>query len=104
MKNQRLVDSNLPVKLSNLEKMKKSTNKSQDYSHNGYKALKLLPNVRKFKVEISGYDMLFAAFGIEKRLKPKMKFEFHTNGSLNRYVLQQLNRMSTCAKTDPVKC
>jgi len=84
--------------------MKKSRNKVQDQPHNGYKAVKLLPNVRKFKVEISGYDMLFAAFGIEKRLNPKLKFEFHTNGSLNRYVLQQFNRMTACAKTDPVKC
>jgi len=103
MKNWKLLDSNLPVESSS-EKMKKSRNKVQDQPHNGYKAIKLLPNVRKFKVEISGYDMLFAAFGIEKRLNPKLKFEFHTNGSLNRYVLQQFNRMTACAKTDPVKC
>jgi hypothetical protein len=84
--------------------MKKSTNGDQDYLHNGYKAFKLLPNVRKFKIEISDYDMLFAAFGIDKRQKPKMKFEFHTNGSLNRYVLKQFDRMSACAISDPVKC
>jgi hypothetical protein len=84
--------------------MKKSTNGGQDYQHNGYKAVKFLPNVRRFKIEISDYDTLFALYGIEKRLSPKMKFMYHTNGSLNRYVKHQLNRMSTCAKTDPIKC
>lgn len=104
MKNLKLVDSNLPVKSKNLEKMNKSTNGGQDYLHNGYKAVKFLPNVRKFRIEISDYDTLFALYGVEKRLKPKMKFEFHTNNSLNRYVRVQLDRMSTYAKTDPVKC
>ena len=104
MKNHTLVIGNLPVKDKTLEKMKKTTNGDQDYHHNGYKALKLLPNVRKFRIEVSDYDILFAMFGIQKRVKPKMEFKFHTNGSLNRYVINQLDRMSACAKTDPVKC
>jgi hypothetical protein len=104
MKNQSLVSSNLPVKELSLEKMKKLTNGDQDRPHNGFLAYKPLPNVRKFKVEVSNYDKIFAAFGIQKRLAPKMKFEYHTNGSLNRYVDKQFERMSDCAKTDPIKC
>jgi hypothetical protein len=104
MKNQSPIRGNLPVEGNNPMKMNKRVDGNQDYSHNGYKAVKLLPNVRRFRVEISSYDILFALFGINKRLAPKMKFEFHTNRSLNRYVLHQLNRMTVCAKTDPVKC
>lgn len=103
MKNQLLTSSNLPVELSS-EKMKKLDNGSQENIHNGYKAFKLLPNVRKFVVEISEYDKLFALFGIQKRMSPRMRFKFHTNGHLNRYVKHQLNRMSDCANTDPIKC
>jgi len=104
MKNSRLVSGNLPVGSQISQKMKKSTSVSQDQKHNGFKAVRLLPNVRKFRIEISSYDEIFALFGIEKRLSPKMKFDFHTNGSLNRYVKKQLERMSACAKTNPVKC
>jgi hypothetical protein len=104
MKNQSPVSSNLPVKELSLEKMKKHTEGDQDYPHNGFLAYKPLPNVRKFRVEVSNYDRIFAAFGIQKRLAPKMKFEYHTNGSLNRYVDKQFERMSDCAKTDPIKC
>jgi hypothetical protein len=103
MKNQKLVGGNLPVGL-NPEKMNKSTNGDQDYRHNGYKAVKLLPNVRKFRIEVSQMDIIFALFGIEKRLKPKMKFFYHTNKSLNRYVLHQLNRMTKSCKTNPILC
>jgi hypothetical protein len=104
MKNQSPCSSNLPVKELSLEKMKKLRDKTQDQLHNGFKAYKPLPNVRKFTIEISNYDKIFAAYGIKKRLEPKMKFVYHTNGSLNRYVEKQLERMSDCARTDPIKC
>lgn len=102
MKTESITSGNLPVR-DNLSKMKNDAMDKRDYCHNGYKALKLLPNVKQFYVEVSDYDKLFAAHGIEKRLAPKMKFKFHTNGSLNRYVLHQLDRMSDCALTDPKK-
>lgn len=96
------VSGNLPVR-DNLLKMKNDTSDERENRHAGYKSLKLLPNVKQFIVEVSDYDKLFAAHGIEKRLKPKMRFKYHTNGSLNRYVLHQLDRMSACASTDPKK-
>lgn len=97
------ISGNLPVE-SNSEKMNKNIHGDRDRLHNGFKAVKLLPNVRKFTIEISNYDKIFAAFGIQKRMAPKLKFEYHTNGSLNRYVKHQLERMSDCAITDPTKC
>jgi len=103
MKTESTVSGNLPVRHNNLSKMKNDARDKRDNCHNGYKALKMLPNVKQFYVEVSDYDKLFAAHGIEKRLAPKMKFKFHTNGSLNRYVLHQLDRMSDCALTDPKK-
>lgn len=104
MENKLPTTSNLPVREKSQIKMNKAVDENRDYSHNGYGAIKLLPNVRKFKIEISRYDIIFAMFGIKKRLAPKMKFEYHSNGSLNRYVTHQLNRMTACAKSDPVKC
>lgn len=54
MKNKRFVNGNLPVNADEaLKKMKKFTKVNQDYSHAGYGAYKPLPNVRKFRVEIS---------------------------------------------------
>lgn len=104
MQNNSPLNGNLPVKDKTLEKMKKFNENAQDKHHNGHKAYKLLPNVRSFKVLISNYDKIFAAFGLQKRLKPKMKFEYHTNGSMNRYVKHQFKRMSECAITNPLKC
>lgn len=96
------VSGNLPVR-DNRQKMKNDTSDKRDNYHNGYKALRLLPNVKKFIVEVSDMDKLFAEHGINKRLSPKIRFKFHTNGSLNRYVLHQLDRMTDCCQTDPKK-
>lgn len=104
MKNKVPATSNLLVDEKSSKKMKKVVGENRAKIHNGYKAVKFLPNVRKFRIEVSGLDKIFALFGIRKRLKPKMKFIYHSNGHLNRYVSNQLDRMSACAKTDPVKC
>lgn len=104
MENQSISAGNLPVKELSLEKMKNAGKVDQDNLHNGFKAYKPLPNVRQFKVIVSNYDKIFAAFGIQKRLAPKMEFKYHTNGSLNRYIDKQFERMSDCAQSDPIKC
>jgi len=54
---------------------------------------KKLPNVRKFKVEISNYDEIFLKHGVKKRLQPKFTFERYNNQKLNRYMEHQLKRM-----------
>jgi hypothetical protein len=54
-------------------------------------------------VEISGMDKLFAAFGVEKKLDPVLKFEKHTNGKLNRFIRHQFQRIDKCASTNPLK-
>jgi hypothetical protein len=55
---------------------------------------KKLPNVRKFRVEISDYDDLFKKHGIKKRLPPRFTFEKYANERHNRYMVKQLKRMS----------
>jgi hypothetical protein len=82
--------------------MKKLVNDGRDSRHNGWKAVKLLPNVRKFRIEISGLDKLFAVFNIKKHTKPKIRFEPHENKPLNRYIQHQFRRMDSLAKTQPL--
>lgn len=105
MRTTKLASGNLPVEDTIVSrKMKKETKDGRDYPHNGYKAVKLLPNVRNFKVKISNYDIIFALHGIKKRLPPKMEFTPHTNKSMNRYIVHQLDRMTKCAVSNPVLC
>jgi len=52
-----------------------------------------IPNVRTFEVQLSGFDWMFAVFGIRKRMKPKMEFEQFENHKLNRYMEHQLTRL-----------
>lgn len=84
------------------ESMKKVDGAKQDNAHNGWKLIKFLPNVKRFKVIISGFDAVFALFGIDKRLAPTLEFKRHTNARLNRYIKHQFRRMENCAKTNPL--
>lgn len=53
-----------------------------------------IPNVRRMKVVVSEWDKLFIAFGIKKRrTKAKLIFANYRNGSLNRYVSYQIQRL-----------
>jgi hypothetical protein len=54
---------------------------------------KELPNCSRFRIELSSYDELYEAFGIKKRLSPRMKWEPHTNKFMNDYFEGQLRRM-----------
>lgn len=84
------------------ESMKKVEAANQEKAHKGWKVVKLLPNVRQFKVIISGFDTVFALFGIEKRLPPQMEFKRHSNGKLNRYIKHQFTRMENNCTSNPL--
>lgn len=82
--------------------MKKAVGRSQDTIHKGWKVVKLLPNVKQFKVIISNFDVIYAAFGIDKRLPPKLEFKRHNNHRINRYIKHQFTRMEAFSKTNPL--
>lgn len=92
-------DGTLPVKSKS---MNKSVNDDRDNRHAGWKAINWIPNVRKFSVRVSGMDKLFAFFGIEKRMKPELRFEPGKNKPLNRYIEHQFRRMDYFAKDKPL--
>lgn len=83
---------------------KKTVGATQEIAHKGWKAVKLLPNVKTFKVIISNFDIMFAAFGIEKRLPPQLEFKRHTNNRKNRYIKHQFTRMEKLCVNNPLAC
>jgi hypothetical protein len=85
-----------------VESMKKALGGNQEIPHNGWKAVKLLPNVKRFKVIISNFDVMFAAFGIEKRLPPTLEMKRHSNNKMNRYIKHQFNRIEKHAVSKPL--
>jgi len=101
------VDGNLSVKRARmghnplaLQVCWKSTWNDPNKNAKGQEAVdwgpfKKLPNVRKFRVEISNYDEIFLKHGVKKRLQPKFTFERYNNQKLNRYMEHQLKRMHT---------
>jgi hypothetical protein len=58
-----------------------------------YSPFKKIPDVRKFEIELSNYDVLYAALGIRKRWSPTLHFTHHKNRSMNRYILNQKRRL-----------
>ena len=55
-----------------------------------------IPDVRSFKVQLAGFDWIFALFDIRKRLESNMKFEKYQNAKYNRYMEHQLSRLEKC--------
>jgi len=97
---------NLPVERKSpkrkLKSMQKAVGVNQDVTHNGWKVVKLLPNVKQFKVVISSFDTIFAAFGIERRLPPTLEFKRHNNSRYNRYIKHQFRRMEAYSISNPL--
>jgi retron-type reverse transcriptase len=61
-----------------------------------YSPFKKIPDVRKFEIELSNYDVLYAAMGIRKRWSPTLHFTRYKNCSMNRYILNQKRRLVKC--------
>lgn len=63
---------------------------------------KLLPNCRKFKIELGLWDKTFAKHNLDKRLAPEITIEPHTNKAINRYIMHQVKRLNESID-NPVK-
>jgi len=55
---------------------------------------KLLPDCRKFRIELKGEDLLFAMHDVDKRLKPTITIIPYTNKKVNRYLDHQVRRLN----------
>jgi len=55
--------------------------------------IKLLPDVKDFKVKVNTMDWLFELFGIVKREAPAITYEPYKNRSMNRYLVHQMLRL-----------
>jgi hypothetical protein len=62
-----------------------------------YSPFKKVPDIKSFEIQISNYDVLYAACGIRKRWAPKLSFTPGKNRSINRYILNQKIRLSQLA-------
>lgn len=69
--------------------------------HEGWKAVKRIPNVKDFKIEIQDFDDLFMKHGIQKRKVPIIIYDRHTNSSYNRYIKHQFARIERYSKLNP---
>lgn len=63
-----------------------------------YRPFKKVPDIESFEIEISNYDVLYAACGIRKRWSPKLSFTPGKNRAINRYILNQKMRLSRMAE------
>jgi hypothetical protein len=63
---------------------------------------KLLPNCRKFRIELGPWDKRFTKHGLDKRLKPEITIEPHTNKGINRYIMHQVKRLNDSVD-NPIK-
>lgn len=65
--------------------------------------LKLLPDVRWFKVETREKDWLFDAFDVDKKQQPILSLLPYRNQRINRYVVWQMIRLSRIRKNKAAK-
>jgi len=52
-----------------------------------------IPDVRSFRVQLAGYDWIFAMFGIRKRNPANFEFDKYQNKPMNKYMNVQLKRL-----------
>jgi hypothetical protein len=62
-----------------------------------YRPFKKIPDIKKFEIMLSNYDVVYAAFGIRKRWSPTLSFTPYKNRSMNRYLLNQKFRLEKLA-------
>lgn len=55
--------------------------------------LKLLPNIRDFRISLAGRNELFEQIGINVKETPRLKFEPWRNKGANRFVVWQYLRL-----------
>lgn len=73
------------------------------WEHNVWYPFSRIPDVRSFKVQLSGYDWVFAMFGFRKRMKPGFELDPYTNRKFNRYMEHQLSRLERARMSNKVK-
>lgn len=92
--------------LRNLSSYKESKDSQDQFEElnnldkNVWGPFKSLPNVSKFKLDISDFDPLFLRYGIKKRLSPKISWLPANNNRVNRYVWIQLHRLTKSSQED----
>ena len=86
-------EKNVFGNLTIVSKMKKEHLNNEEKKR-VWRPFRKIPNVRNLRIELSDYDLLFAQYEIDKRLKKaKIIYERFENRSLNRYLGHQLRRM-----------
>lgn len=54
---------------------------------------KKLPNIREFKITVTGLDRVLLRLGIKKNYEPLIESSKNNNQSINRYIMHQIGRL-----------